>query len=152
MLASVIDDVLRCAVEFEHLVVAGCFKPTGFELVADFDLQVVLGFVLEVVLELDDEFHGFTEPVHDQLLCSEGFDLGDFEAFLLFCQFREHVSALALETDFLDLAFLLAFRGQDLGEEALFAVRLRPCLDDFKDAVGDVGLEAVVFDQHGLRR
>ena len=150
MLASVIDDVLGRTVEFQHFVITGRFEPAGFELVADFHLQVVFGLVLEVVLELHDEFHGLAEPVHDQLLRTEGFDLGDLEPFFLFGQFCEHVPALALETDFLDLAFLLAFRSQDLREKTLFPVGPGSGLDDFKHTVCDVGLQPVVFDEHGL--
>ncbi len=150
MFASVVDDVLGRTVEFQHFVITGRFEPAGFELVADFHFQVVFGLVLEVVLEFDDEFHGFAEPIHDQLLRTEGFDLGNLEPFFLFGQFREHVPAFTLETDFLDLAFLFAFRSQDFREETLFAVGPGPGLDDFKHTVCDVGLKPVVFDEHGL--
>ena len=74
-------------------------------MVSNLDLLVVFAFVVEVVLEFDDEFNGFAQSVHDEFLGSK-LDLGDLQAFLLFGQFGEDVLLLALELDFLNAGFL----------------------------------------------
>ena len=105
---------------------------------------------MQVVLEFHDEFHRLSEAVHDEFLSAEGFDLGDLEAFLLFGQFGEDVLLLALEFHLLDARFLLLLGSEDLGKEALFAVRLGSSGDDFNDTLGDFFLQPVVFHEHGF--
>ena len=150
VLSSEVHDVLGRALKFEHLMVSSGFKPTGFELVSNLELLVVLAFIMQVVFELDDEFDGLAEAVHDEFLGTEGFDLGDLEAFFLLSEFGEDVLLLALEFHLFNTRFLLLFRSEDFGKEAFLAVRLRSCGDDFNDTLGDFFLEAVILDQHGF--
>ena len=150
VLASEINDVLRCTFKFQHFMVSSGFKTTGFKLISNLDLLVVFPFVVEVVLKFDDEFNGFAQSVHDEFLGSERFDLGDLQALFLFCKFGEHVLLLALELDFLNAGLLFLFGCEDLGKETFLAVRLRTCRDDLNDTLGDFFLQPVVFHEHGL--
>ena len=75
MLTTEINDVLRCSLKFEHLVVSSRFESTGFQLVSNLDLLVVLSLIVEVVLKFDNEFNRLSEAVHDQFLSTERFDL-----------------------------------------------------------------------------
>ena len=130
MLASEVHDVLRCAFKFEHFMVASSLKATGFELVTNLDLLVVLALVVKIVFQLDDEFNGLAKAVHDELLRSKGFDLGDLEALFLLGKFGENVLLLALELDLFNARFLFLFGSEDLGKETLLTVGLRSCGDD----------------------
>ena len=86
-LPAEIDDVLWCADQLQHLMVARGFEAARLELVAQFTALLALAFVIERGFEFDDEFDGFAESIHHQFLASERLDLGDSQLFLLLEQF-----------------------------------------------------------------
>ncbi len=103
---------------------------------------------MQVVFEFDDEFDGLAQTVHDEFLSTEGFHLGDLEAFFLLGEFGENVLLLALELDLFNSGFLLLFGCENLRKETLLSVRLGSSRDDFDDTLSDFFLEAVILDQH----
>ena len=60
MLATEVDNVLRRTFELEHFVVTSGFQATGFELVSNLDLLVVLAFIIKAVLKFNNELNGLT--------------------------------------------------------------------------------------------
>ena len=141
---------MRRPFEFEHFVVPRRFKATGFELVSNLDLLVVLALVVQVVFQFHDEFNGFSKPVHDEFLRSESLDLGDLESLFLFGQFSEDVLLFSLELYFFNARFLFLFRRQDLRQEPFLTVRLWSGRDDFNDALSDFLFQTVILDEHVL--
>ena len=114
VLPSEVNNVLRCTFKLQHFVVSSGFQSTGFQLVADLDFLVVLAFVMKVVFEFDNQFNRFAKSVHDEFLSTEGFHLGDFEAFFLLGKFGKNVLLFSLELDLFNTGFLLFLGGKDL--------------------------------------
>ena len=102
-----VDDVLRGSHEFQKFVVAGGFQATRLQLVANLGALLVLGLVVEVVLQLTDEFDALAQPIHDQLLAAERLHPDEFVPFLLLDEFSEDVLLLATEPLLLNAIQLL---------------------------------------------
>ena len=128
-------------------MVTSGFQATGFELVSNLDLLVVLAFIIKAVLKFNNELNGFTETVHDEFLVLECSDLGEFDSLFLLCKFAEDVLLLALETHLFDATFLLTIRCENLGQESFFTVALWSFCDNADDTFSNVLLEAIVFDE-----
>ena len=76
VLASEINDVLRGSLQFQHFMVPGGFKSASLKLISNLDLLVIFGFVVQVVFQLDNEFNGLAQSVHDEFLSSKSLNLG----------------------------------------------------------------------------